>query len=406
MNKPIQTRHPIGSAFILIGTTIGAGMLALPLISAKAGFVNAALLMIGICILMGISALLVLEVCLSLDLYKNSFSSMARATLGKKGQIIAWICTLVLLFALTAAYIDGSTSLMGNIIAQLFKLHVPNYVNALCFTLFFAFFVTTSTHAVDMLNRGLISIKGLLLILTLALLLPSINISTLHTSFMHMPLLLGSSIAFFTAFGFHTVIPSIVNYQGKRPHMLQTIIIVSISITLLIYLVWLACALGIIPIMGTHSYNAVLEHHGNVSGLINALNTLTHSKWLHFCVNSFANIAMTTSFLGVTLGLFDFLADGFKRKNTRNGRFQTALLTFIPPFIIALAYPAGFVIAIKCAGIFVAILLVIMPALMAYKLRQNKSFNAPYRVLGNNTLLLIVALLGLIFLIIACWQLL
>lgn len=62
------------------------------------------------------------------------------------------------------------------------------------------------------------------------------------------------------------------------------------------------------------------------------------------------------NFLGVSLGLFDFLADGFKQSNTHGGRFRTALLTFVPPFMFAILYPQRFILALGYAAIFVAIL--------------------------------------------------
>jgi len=340
-------------------------------------------------------------VCLALPLYRNSFSSMAKATLGTRGQIIAWLCTLLLLYSLTAAYISGSSALISDLFRYLFNIHLPAIISGLCFTVFFALFVTIHTRAVDILNRGLISVKGFFLILTLSLLLPSIHLNLLYSSFKNVHYLAGGSIIFLSAFGFHTVIPSMVNYQGIKPKLLRGAILTATSLILIIYLFWLSCALGIIPLTGTHGYTKILAHPGNVSGLIDALNALTHSKWVHVGINIFANIAMTTSFLGVTLGLFDFLADGFKRQNTVLGRIQTSLITFIPPFIVGILYPSGFVIALEYAGIFVGILLVIYPAAMVYKLRHSKTLTSPYRLMGGTPLLFIVGSLGLVFLFIA-----
>ncbi|MEA5720448.1 GTP-binding protein, partial [Salmonella enterica subsp. enterica serovar Virginia] len=40
-------------------------------------------------------------------------------------------------------------------------------------------------------------------------------------------------------------------------------------------------------------------------------------------VHLFADLALATSFLGVALGLFDYLADLFQRRSTVSGRLQT-----------------------------------------------------------------------------------
>lgn len=60
--------------------------------------------------------------------------------------------------------------------------------------------------------------------------------------------------------------------------------------------------------------------------------------------------ALATSFLGVALGLFDYLADLFQRSNTAAGRLQTGAITFPPPLAFALFYPRGFVMALGYAG--------------------------------------------------------
>ncbi|HLB57498.1 MAG TPA: aromatic amino acid transport family protein, partial [Gammaproteobacteria bacterium] len=127
---------------------------------------------------------------------------------------------------------------------------------------------------------------------------------------------------------------------------------------------------------------------------------ITQNKWTIAFINGFSNIALTTSFLGVSLGLFDFLADGFKRANTRIHRTQTALLTFIPPFLFALIYPHGFVMALGYAAIFVAILEVILPPLMVWKLRQSTTLHSPYRAPGHPLLLALVLLLGIAIIVI------
>ncbi|MEF1306135.1 aromatic amino acid transport family protein, partial [Vibrio owensii] len=50
-----------GSTLIIAGTTIGAGMLALPLASAGIGFSTSLIIMLGLWALMAFTALLMLE---------------------------------------------------------------------------------------------------------------------------------------------------------------------------------------------------------------------------------------------------------------------------------------------------------------------------------------------------------
>lgn len=80
------------------------------------------------------------------------------------------------------------------------------------------------------------------------------------------------------------------------------------------------------------------------------------SPHVELAVHLFADLALATSFLGVALGLFDYLADLFQRRSTVSGRLQTGLITFLPPLAFALFYPRGFVMALGYAGVALAVL--------------------------------------------------
>ena len=388
----IPVGKKIGSTMIVIGTTIGAGMLALPMTSALGGLIPAVLLVVAVWALMTYTGLLVLEVNLSLPLYQNNFSSMAKSTLGKPGEIVAWLTCLILLYALTAAYIAGNGSLLSELMATYAHHTVSNKTNSIIFTLVFGSVVFWSTHCVDLVNRFLLSIKGIFLIVMLILLLPHVNFVEVAQSHPHA--LIAAAPIFLTAFGYHTVIPSLTNYLGKEAKTLKWIIICGTTIPLVIYIIWLICSLSIIPMTGSESFKTLVNSGSEVGQFVQFLSDFVHNKTVTFMINGFANIAMTTSFLGVSLGLFDFLADAFNRANHRAGRLQTALLTFVPPFLFALFYPKGFILALGYAGLCVAILEVILPALMVYRLRQRKGSEL-YQAWGGAPLLLIVLLAGL-----------
>lgn len=390
----------IGSILMLIGVTIGAGMLALPLISAKSGFILSSLALIGIWALMAYTGLLVLEVNLALPVYRNNFSSMSKITLGRLGYFITWLSCIALLYALAAAYISGNSSLLSAGFKLFFHIHVPKPLNALFFTIIFGGIVFWSTRIVDYLNRYLLTLKAVLLIAAIVLLMPHINMHLLNQSYQAKSLF-ASIPVFLCAFGYHTIIPSLSNYIGRYPKKLRKIIIIGASTPLIFYLLWMFVTLTIVPLAGEYSFASISTHnHPSLEGLMYNLYHLVENKWINIVVNGFSDIAMTTSFLGVTLGLFDFLADHFKRLNTTFGRLQTALLTFIPPLLFACFYPNGFIIALRYVAIFIAILEVILPALMVWFLRRQPArFKSPYRVWGNNVVLTFVILCG--FLLIA-----
>ena len=88
-------------------------------------------------------------------------------------------------------------------------------------------------------------------------------------------------------------------------------------------------------------------------------------------------------------------ADLCKFDDSRLGRTKTTLVTFLPPLLLSLQFPFGFVIAIGYAGLAATIWAAIVPALLA-KASRKKFSNATYRVHGGNFMVYFVILFGLL----------
>lgn len=385
---------------ILIGTTIGAGMLALPTACYAAGFTFASILMLFMWALSIVTALMIIEVNLAFPAHACSFNTMTGKTLGTFGKIITWVSYLLLLYIITMAYIAGASSTANNILKPILGAEAPSWTTAIPFTLILGTAVFWSTKSVDLFNRGLISLKSFLLIAAIALFMPHIDATKLFTeqNIEQAKYLWVAAPTFLTAFTYQLVIPSLRIYIGEKPRELKWIVVLGATFCLVIYLLWIAVTLGTIPLVGDNSFTSWAQNHGSVGEFIRVAIDTINNKWVTSAIYGFTNVALTTSFLGVTLSLFDFLADGFKRSNTRFGRLQTACLTFVPPLLVALFYPKGFEKAVNCAAIFVAISLIILPALMVYRLRKNPNLKSTYRMFGNNALIAAVVIAGAIIL--------
>ncbi len=387
----------IGSIFVAAGTAIGGGMLALPLVSSGMGFMTSALLFLFIWAVMFQSALLTLEVNLAFQAPRNHYATMAGATLGPIGKYITYAAFVLLLYALTSAYVTGGASLMQAASTLLFKATLPSYANILIFTVIFGVIVAWSTRAVDLFNRGLFSIKIVLLIIIFALFLPQVDYVGLFQN-VQPTYLWAAAPVILTAFGFHTVIPSLSQYLGPEPNRLKFVLLWGSLLPLVIYLIWLASLLGTLPYEGEQGFSMLAQTGGSVGELMLAIDYYVQKPWLTTVINLFANIALITSFLGVSLSLFDFLRD--KEDGVEPHRARTAMLTFAPPVLIAIFYPNGFVQLLSYASIFVAIILIILPALMAYRVRTQPHFTTPYHAWGGTPMLVIIALIGMVFIVV------
>ncbi len=105
--------------------------------------------------------------------------------------------------------------------------------------------------------------------------------------------------------------------------------------------------------------------------LLGALNNVIQSESVKTTINAFSIAAILSSFIGVGLGVFDYLADFFKFDNTRAGRTRSWAVTFLPPLVLSVLFPTGFLIAIGYAGAVATIWTCIIPAILVKKARKK-----------------------------------
>ncbi len=380
----------LGSVFIVAGTTIGAGMLAMPLAAAGVGFGVTLALLFGLWALMCYTALLLLEVYQHVPA-DTGLGSLARRYLGRYGQWLTGFSMLFLMYALTAAYMTGAGELLAASLSSWLSLTVSPVAGVLLFTVIAGGVVCAGTSLVDLFNRFLFSAKILFLVIMLVLLMPHVHNINLLTLPLEKGLALSAIPVIFTSFGFHGSVPSIVSYMNGNIRKLRIVFITGSAIPLVAYIFWQLATLGSI---NSSTFMGLLADQAGLNGLLQALREVVASPHVELAVHLFADLALATSFLGVALGLFDYLADLFNRRNNVVGRLQTGAITFLPPLAFALFYPRGFVMALGYAGVALAVLALVIPSMLAWQSRKHNS-QTPWRVSGGTPALVLVFLCGI-----------
>jgi len=176
-----------------------------------------------------------------------------------------------------------------------------------------------------------------------------------------------------TSFGYHIIIPSLGTYFGNNRIALRRIIIIGSVIPLIFYILWQALILGAIPLQG--EWGLISAFRKGQSAII-PLSKGGYSNTISIIAQFFSFFAIITSFLGVSLSLSDFIRDGLNLKTTILGRLTAYSITFIPPLFFALYFQQGFFLALQYAGVFVAILLIIFPALMTKYIKSRPFYSS------------------------------
>ncbi|MFB9996233.1 MULTISPECIES: tyrosine transporter TyrP [Providencia] len=364
-------------------------MLAMPIAAAGNGFMVSLAMLLGLWALMCYTALLLVEVYQH-ESHETGIGSVAQRYLGAGGKFITGFSMMFLMYALTAAYVTGAGEIITSNLKGSFSVEMADWLGIVIFTVIGGGVVCFGTSSVDFINRILFAAKIIFLVIILALMLPHVEQVNLLSSPTEKILILAAIPVFFTSFGFHGSVPSIVKYMGGNVKKLRLIFIVGSAIPLVAYILWQIATLGSI---GTHTFVGILAENAGLNGLLDAIKKVAQSSQTEFVAQMFMSLALATSFLGVALGLFDFLADLFKRSDNASGRIQTGLITFLPPLIFALFYPKGFVMALGYAAIALSVLALLLPSAMALKSRHANP--RKYQVLGGTPALFIVFLCGI-----------
>lgn len=372
MQMPIY--RLIGSIFIIAGTCIGAGMLVIPIITAACGFWLSVVLLCLVALLMSSVAFLIMEVNLAYPEGIN-FSNMAQRTLGGFGMVITWFSFLFLMYALAAAYTAQASDLI-TLWTKAMGFASPIWLSALIFIILFGFVVYSGTSTVDHLNKFLILLKFGVFFILFWVLAPYIQVGLLNTQTQNIHFIWAILPILITSFGYHTILPSVRIYLNSDWRLIKIAIIAGTLLPLLLYLVWEIATLGTIPLYGDESFHYIVENGRSVTQLVEVYHQKYQAQSVGSLTNWFSNIALTTSFIGVSLALFNFNQDTYglsKQKMTH--KLPIFMVTFIPPYLFAVFYPDGFITALNYASIFVAVLLINLPALMAWQVRKKHRRN-------------------------------
>lgn len=377
-NKSYKTLSSISGILLVAGTCIGAGMLALPVVTGIAGFYPGMLMNILCWLFMLSTGLLFLEATLWMKDGANVLS-MSERFFGSAGKIICGLSFLFLYYCLQVSYIAGGAPLFNQQIFQFFNLQTEGYSHYL-FALSFGLIVYLGATVIDRINWLLMT--GLILSFIFLIGVGSTEVQMQYLSHQNWGLFLLSAPTLFSAYGYHNIVPSLSSYLKRNVFQLRLAIIVGTTIPFIIYSIWQWMIIGSVPELEIR--NAASQG----VPISQALQNITGHPWVSLLGGYFGFFALVTSFLGVSLSMVDFLADGLKISKKGISRLGLCLGVFLPPTLFAAANPGIFIEAIGYAGGFgEAILNGLFPIAMVWMGRYRLGLNSQAQLPGGRILL-------------------
>jgi len=375
----VQNSRLFGSIFIVAGTSIGASMLVLPIAASSLGAIVSISLLIIMWMLGYYSATLVLDAHI---FYKESYSvpDLCKKTFNNKTWLIADFSIFILFYSLLSGYLSAIFSMAESIC-------IFDYAGLVIASLLI-FLVIYSPKVLDMSNRIIFFSKFVffgILLYFLSYKVEIVNLKTFAKSYTSSSLLLEAIPLFFTSFGFHGSIPFISKYLSCDYKLVKKSFFYGSTISLLVYMLWIIACLGVLPSTGINSFESINNNQNKLCNFISLLTKVTENKFLYDIVSIFNWLAIVTSFLGVGVGLYDYVF--CKLKFFRNGilenRILAVIITFIPPIILSIFYINIFMSALAFAAISLSLIAALMPALISFKIGNRNRFVVTMVFLGS-----------------------
>ncbi|MFM5588270.1 aromatic amino acid transporter [Aeromonas sp. OTU364] len=384
-SKPSVT----GGACIIASVCVGAGMLGLPSAGAGAWTSWSSLAIILTMIVMTVSGWMLLEAFKPYEL-TASFNSVTKDLLGHKINVFNNLTVYFVGGILLYAYITSSGLILSGL------LGINSQLASVLFVLVFSCFVWHSTRAVDRISVVLIAFMVLSFVFGVSGLAANIDATMLFHSLSEelgqAPYALAMLPVALTSFGYHHSVASMRAYYGEEQKAKQAILGGTL-IALALYLLWLLSIFGNLP---RNAFGPIIAKGGDVDVLLGALASVIESKRVSNAINLFSMAAILSSFIGVGLGVFDYLADLFKFDNSRQGRAKSWGVTFLPPLLLSLLFPFGFVVAIGYAGAAATVWACIIPALLAKKSRELAPQGGGFKAPGGQPMVVAVIVFGVL----------
>ena len=362
---------------------VGAGILALPVVTQHAGFQPSAAMLLGSWAVLQLEALLIAEVNLRChkeaqsDLSSDSnrvitLTEMTRMTLGPTAEAVASTIYLTMTFTLLLAYTARAGALIDN------SLHMPVSVGPAMFTGLIGGGIAVggspgATRATSVLTAAM-----------LAMFAAVVGQGALQVDWAHglqhadwasaapcLPVM-------FLALVYHDLIPVVCQLLGWDRRKVKAALLTGSILPLIMFLSWEAVCLGLVPFTPGFVQDPVdvlIQQQGGFASAAIAL---------------FSISALATSAIGVTLSVSSFFKNQLANLTTLGAGAQSSssaaeaayapsvldctaiVLTLAPPTLASMADSNIFLIATHLAGAYgMTLLYGMLPPAMAWAARSE-----------------------------------
>ena len=382
---PAADMSDASAAALIAGTTVGAGVLALPAATAGAGFAASSGVLCGSWVFMAAAGLLVAEAAAAAARRTGEadvgFLATVRELLGDDVSRITGATYAFLHYALLVAYAAQGGGLLAGAVGA------PAAAGALVFGAGVGGGVAFGPpKLVDKANDAFCAVVAASFVTLLVVGAGAFDADRLMStapdakaSFEAVPISILSLV-------YHNVIPTVSRRLGFDRARIARAVVLGSAFPLVMFIAWNALIQGVVDVSsaGADPVAALIAAESGEEGAV-----------LSTAVQIFSFSAVVTSFVGFYYGMRGYVKDVLVESSVSSLADDERILAaavLVPPSILAAVDPTLFLPALDAAGTFgITLLFGIIPAACVWRLRQDE--NTEVFVPGGDAVL--AAMVGL-----------
>ena len=339
-------RKQVLSSFMVAGTAIGSGVLALPILAAGPGIINTLIFIALTFILAYKMAEVSLDVYARYDNHRVNAATLALDYFGRPGYILTMILNALSMGALAAAYINAGGDLLAKTLLPLFHIHIGSQLAMLIFFIVFMPAFAIGLGFISRLNGCIFAIKFALLSCGILLGLNLIDPGIFAFIPSEAKYLGAGASTMFCIWMMHMVLPLILRINDWNPAKAKKAVLIGLIIPAFAYAGWLLLIISLVSrqeFLKLGTIGDIMLYALTKPGVPILISTL---------VGGFAAITVLTAFLSIGFSLVAFVLDIFKWNDDHKSRAIGTLISFTIPVAVALIFPTAFVLIYQQSNMF------------------------------------------------------
>lgn len=366
------------STALVAGTCIGGGTIALPIVLAKFGIIPSIITIVATWLLIYYTSLVGTELNLQSEI-GLSHGELGKKFSGKGAQFIGEFCVKLLSYAVLVVYLSGASSILQKLTKEYFEMSISMVTVETGMAIFCAIILAFPTKIVSVVNN--VSIMGLVVLLFTLLcamfaLIDYTKIPWMVSHELTMNDMLIVITVIFASYGYHLILHNIREYCGKDHKTLRKSILYGSLIATTVYIVWAGTSLSVIFRSNPNFFYKIVNGSVEAGDLVRELAKASGLASFQVLVWWMSVLAIFTSFLGVSLGLFESmdltLKNKIKEKNNR--KMISTVIIVIPVYIVSVFVPNAFVNVLGFAGSILVVIGIFLPIYLFFKAKINTPY--------------------------------